>query len=378
MAQKLKPLESQVQNSILTSYGDDTYIFAAVGSYNYDSGHEFAKEAIKLCSSIYEVDEYQIRVTVNIGISLFRRDAATKEELIKHADIAMTQARMNGFNVVQEFDEKLSEVIYRKNTIEILLKQANFKMNFMVYYQPQIQTDTKKIIGFEALLRWRTSSGEFIGPNEFIPIAEETGFIIPIGDWVMKMVMQQIVDWNKRFDEKIMIGINVSLKQLNSDLFLNRLKQEMKALSIKPEWVDLEITESKHLQENRDALKMLEDIRKMGVTVSIDDFGTGYSSLSYFKGFPADRIKLAKELIDYIHVDDFDYQLVKSIILLSKAKGIRVIAEGVETKEQWEALKELQCDEVPGYLFGKSAPANEIEAAYGEKLGMRYSKVRVS
>lgn len=368
MARKLKPMENLASRSILASYGDDTYLFAVTGNYSYDKGYEIAQEAIRLGSDIYRVDEYQIRVTVNIGISLYPCDANTKEDLIKNADIAMTQARMQGFNVVQVFDEKLSEAIYRKNAIEIMLKKANFKMDFMVYYQPQFLTESREIIGFEALLRWRTPSGEFIGPGEFIPIAEETGYIIPIGDWVMSMVMKQIIDWNQRFSKRIMIGINVSIKQLNSQHFLDQLKQEIAYWKIQPEWIDIEITETRHLPENRDVMNMLEEIRKLGITISIDDFGTGYSSLSYFKGLPADRIKLAKELIDYIHIDEFDYQLVKSIIMLSKAKGIRVIAEGVETEEQWMALKELQCDEVQGYFFGRPVPAGDIEAAYAEIL----------
>jgi EAL domain-containing protein (putative c-di-GMP-specific phosphodiesterase class I) len=280
----------------------------------------------------------------------------------------MTQARMQGFNVVHKFDLKLSEAFFRKNSIEIMLKKNNIMQEFMVYYQPQLYTDSKKIFGFEALLRWKTATGEFIAPNEFIPVAEETGYIIPIGDWVMKMVMKQLVNWNSRFKEKIMISINVSLKQLNSRQFLEKIQDELNRLSIKPEWIDLEITESLQLQENPDVMKMLTDIRELGISISIDDFGTGYSSLSYFKCLPADRIKLAKELIDYVHVDEFDYQLVKSIILLSRAKGIRVIAEGVETKEQWETLKELQCDEVQGFLFGRPLPPEEIEKVFGGDL----------
>jgi EAL domain-containing protein (putative c-di-GMP-specific phosphodiesterase class I) len=180
----------------------------------------------------------------------------------------------------------------------------------------------------------------------------------------MKKVMMQIVDWNHRFHETIMIGINVSLKQLNSHHFYDSLIDEIRRLQINPKWVDIEITESQHLQENPDILRMLADLRKLGISISIDDFGTGYSSLSYLKELPCDRIKLARELIENIHNEDFNYQLVKSIILLSRAKGIRVIAEGIETIEQWEALKELQCDEVQGFYFGRPAPSIDIEETY--------------
>jgi EAL domain-containing protein (putative c-di-GMP-specific phosphodiesterase class I) len=152
---------------------------------------------------------------------------------------------------------------------------------------------------------------------------------------------------------------------------MDKLTTEMKKLSLKPEWIDLEITESLHLQEYPEIMDMLATIRELGISISIDDFGTGFSSLSYLKDLPADRIKIAKELVDNIHIDDFDYQLVRSIILLSKAKGIRVIAEGVETEEQWAVLKDLQCDEVQGYLFGRPMPAQQVESVYGEILNSK-------
>ncbi len=364
MAEKLKPMEKLAKRCILSSYGDDAYIFAAVGKYDYIQANEFAEEAIRLSSDIYHIEGYQIRITANIGISLYPYDALTIGELIKHADIAMTQARMKGFNIIREFDLKMSDIFVRRNNIELMLKKADFRKEFIVYYQPQLETVSRKIIGFEALLRWKTVSGEFISPAEFISVAEETGSIIPIGDWVMRAVMKQLVEWNSRFHDKIMIGINVSLKQLNSDQFKGNLKAEMDLLQIDPKWVDLEITESLQLMENPEVINTLEEIRELGVTISIDDFGTGYSSLSYFKGLPADRIKLAKELIDTIHMDDFDYQLVKAIIHLSHAKGIKVIAEGVETQEQWETLKELQCDEVQGFFFGRPVSSVDIEKTY--------------
>ncbi len=364
MAERLRPLEKMVKHTILTSYGDDTFVFAAIGKYTDQHGLDFAQEAIKLCSDIYRIEEYQIRITVNIGISIYPKDSQTKEELIRHADIAMSQARHQGFNYVREYDVNLSQTIFRKNTIEIMLKKVNFNQEFMVYYQPQFETQNKKLIGFEALLRWRTVSGEMIGPGEFIPVAEETGYILPIGDWVMDMAMKQLIMWNKRNHDKIMIGINVSLKQLNAPDFMSRLVEEIDKYKIIPEWIDLEITESLQLHVYPEILTLLKEIRKLGIKVSIDDFGTGYSSLSYFKNLEVDRIKLAKELIDNVHRDDFDYKLVEAIILLSKAKGIRVIAEGVETLEQWEVLKELQCDEVQGYYFGRPEPVDEIETKY--------------
>lgn len=367
MAEKLNAIEKLKKRALLTSYGNDTFIFTAVGNYDYKKGYVIAQKLIELGCAIYQIEEYQIKVTINIGISLYPYDAATKEELIKHADIAMTQSRQYGCNYVQEYDADLSKVIFRKNTLEIMLRKVLFHQEFMLYYQPQLVTEDRKLIGFEALLRWRTAMGEMINPGEFIPVAEETGYIIPIGEWVIKMAMKQLAIWNSILDKKLMMSINISLRQLGTSRFMEGLKEELKRQNVDPKWIDLEITESIQLQENQEILRIFKELREIGITISIDDFGTGYSSLSYLKNLPIDRIKLAKELIDSIHKDKFDYELVKAIILLSKAKAIRVIAEGVETKEQWDVLKELHCDEVQGYYFGKPEPVETIEKSLKDK-----------
>jgi diguanylate cyclase (GGDEF)-like protein len=366
VAVRLSELEKEIPNSLIASYGEDMFVFVARGDYNDSERQRLANLIIGSGSDIYKLEEYQLRITLNVGISIYPNDASTKEELIKHADIAMSHARSLGFNTFQEYDLILSDNFHRRNSIEIMLKKVSFEQEFMLYYQPQLSTDQRKLLGFEALIRWRTPKGEFIPPMEFIPIAEETGYIIPIGDWVMKTALRQLAMWNKTNNEKLIIGINISLKQLSTVHFTESLYEELKQLELEPEWIDIEITESIQLQDNTEMIRTLEEIRSHGITVSIDDFGTGFSSLSYFKKLPVDRIKLARELVQSVHIDKFDYQLIKSIILISRAKGVRVIAEGVETEEQWATLKELGCDEVQGYLFGKPMPVAEIETVYRE------------
>jgi len=364
MSKNLRKLTHNDDHSILATYGQDIFVFAKKVAYGYQEAIEISEEIIQLCSNLYQIEELEILVTLNIGCSIFPVDAKSEEELIKHADIAMSQARMLGFNKAMAFDSDLGNVIYQKNKIEIMLKKVNFQEDFMLYYQPQVNALDKSVIGFEALIRWKTKTGKFISPNEFIPIAEETGYIVPIGDWVMLQALSQLADWNKRSTMKFKIGINVSLKQLNGKQFIHRLKDEIERLSLRPEWIDIEITETIQLEENQEIRDIFEDIRNMGVSISIDDFGTGYSSLYYLKNLPIDRIKIAKPLIDRIDKDDFDYQIVKSVITISKVKKIKVIAEGVETLEQWTCLKNLECDEIQGYFFGKPMPKNEIEDKY--------------
>lgn len=363
VAQKLKPLVRR-RNSILTSYGDDAFIYAIKGKYDYSHGYNFAREVISLCSDIYKVENYQVKIATNIGISIYPKDADSKESLIRHADVAMSQARTMGYDTIQEFNPMLSEGFFRKNTIEIMLKKVDLGREFMLYYQPQLSTKTSEIVGFEALLRWRTPEGEMISPLEFIPIAEESGYIIPLGYWVIQTALEQLAQWNHNSKKKIIMGINISLKQLASKQFIEKLQEYIREYSLEPGWIDLEITESMQLQDDPEIIKILEKVRSLGMTISIDDFGTGYSSLSYLKNIPVDRIKIARELVSQIHMDNFDYRLVKSIISLSKTKGIRVIAEGVETREQWECLEKLGCDEVQGFFFGKPVPVGELEAFY--------------
>jgi diguanylate cyclase (GGDEF)-like protein len=360
MARRLEVITKRYENSLLASYGEDTYILTVKGNYDYHDGLMLAQKAILLGSDIYNIYDYQLRVTVNIGISIYPNDANTTEELIKHANIAMSHARTTGYNTIKEFDGKLKEAFYRRNLLEVMLKRADLSEEFMIYYQPQLNTESRKLIGFEALLRWRSASGDFISPTEFIPIAEDSGLIISIGNFIMRVALKQLAEWNKGRKEKLILGINVSLKQLNTFRFTQRLFAEIERLQLKPEWIDLEITETRNVWDNPDILNTLLEIRSHGISVSIDDFGTGFSSLSYLKNLPVDRIKIARELISSLHIDEFDYMLIKSIIELAKKKGIKVIAEGIELEEQWKVLKELQCDEVQGYLFGKPMPAEEV------------------
>jgi diguanylate cyclase (GGDEF)-like protein len=366
VAVRLTDLEKEIPNSLLASYGEDMFVFVVRGNYNTSERQRLANKIIETGSDIYKLEEYQLRITLNVGISIHPSDASSKEELIKHADIAMSHARSFGFNTYQEYDLALSNNFYRRSLIEIMLKKVDFNEEFMLYFQPQLNTEQRKLIGFEALIRWRTPNGEYIPPMEFIPIAEETGYIVPIGDWVMKTALRQLALWNKNATEKLKIGINISLKQLSTVNFTESLYEEIRKLNLQPEWIDIEITESIQLQDNADMIRILEEIRSHGISISIDDFGTGFSSLSYFKNLPVDRIKLARELVQSVHIDKFDYQLIKSMIVVSKVKGVKVIAEGVETEEQWATLLKLGCDEVQGYLFGKPMPVAEVETVYQE------------
>jgi len=348
------------KGAILASYGEDVFVMLLKGKFTYQDGEKLAAQIIEECSRIYHVDGYDIRVTLNAGIAIYPEDSSSKAELIRHADIAMSEARKSGFDKVQCFDQELEKIVSNKNRIELLLKKALFDEEFTLHFQPQVMAEDGKLFGFEALIRWKTPDGCMISPVEFIPIAEETGYIIPIGYWVMQKAIEQLMDWDENCDSRPKMAVNVSAKQLLDRDFIKNMSDLLLRNRMNPARLEIEITESIQLEENQEMRDRLSEIHEMGISIAIDDFGTGYSSLYYLKNLPIDRIKIAKPLIDKIETDLYDNTIVKTAITLAKTRGMRTIAEGVETKEQWECLKKLECDEIQGYYFARPMPAEEI------------------
>lgn len=352
------------ENAVLARLGGDEFVLAFDGWFGYHQVEFLADEIIKSCSESIEIDGYIFHVTMSVGISIYPIDAKNCEALMKNADIAMYQAKSKGFNQYVSFDSPLDERSNRKNKIEMLLKRAVYDREFQLYYQPQVNVISGKVVGAEALLRWKTPEGEWIRPAEFIPIAEETDDIIPIGAWVTDQAIRQIKRWNTKYHSQIKIGINVSPKQLDNKNFMEALKGEIRDNGICSKWLDVEITENIAMEGKQRITEVFTLFNEMGISISIDDFGTGYSSLSYLKYFPFDRIKISKPMIDAISEHNYDLQIVKAIILLAKSIGIRTIAEGVENQKQFDILKKLECEEVQGYLFSEPLPAEEFEKRF--------------
>lgn len=347
-------------NFILARLSGDEFVLVYRGILDYTFIEELSSSIIEKCSEPIEIGEYIFYVSASMGISLYPLDAKDSYTLMKNADIAMYEAKAQGKNRCIFFNSKFKDSLNRKNTIENLLKKANFDNEFELVYQPQYSIKDKKIIGAEALLRWNNKSIGFVSPSEFIPIAEETDCINSIGDWVMEKAIKQISIWNSN-SINLKVGINISPKQLDNKNLITNLKSFMESYSVLPKYIDIEITENIAI-EGEYRIKQVESLFSgLGVSISIDDFGTGYSSLSYLKIFPFERIKIAKPLIDVISTDSFDFEIVKAVIMLAKSLGIKTIAEGVEFKVQLDILTELGCDEVQGYLLGKPMSSTQLE-----------------
>ncbi len=357
-------LSMRPENGLLSRLGGDEFVLAAYTNYGYKKMEELAQHIIEECNKIIYVGPYSFQLTVSIGISVYPLDSASSNMLLKNADMAMYQAKKQAYNRFLSFNNELNETIQRKNSIEMLLKQADFDKEFMLYYQPQFSVTEKKLIGMEALLRWNCPGIGMIPPAEFIPIAEEMDYIIPIGDWVMKKAIRQINNWNRAYEANYKMGINVSPKQLDQTGFIRGMKTFMRKYSVDPKWVDVELTEGVAMGQSNHISDITRQFKNAGVSISIDDFGTGYSSLANLKLFPFDRIKIAKPLIDAITSDDYDLHITKFTILLAKSIGIKTIAEGVETAEQFQVLSELGCEQIQGYFLGRPVPAEEFETSF--------------
>lgn len=303
----------------------------------------------------------EIFISGSIGISIYPEDGKDTETLQKNADTAMYSAKEAGRNRFHYFTPLLQAETERRLTLISFIRKALEKEEFSIYYQPVIDIVNNNIVGAEALIRWQHPTLGFISPVEFIPLAEETGLIRPIGDWVLRRVSQDMRHWQKLGLKPIQISINKSPKQFSSDECSANWKTTLEEYDIPLSRVTVEITESVFIEKGEHSTKSLTNMRKMGIKVALDDFGTGYSSLSYLKRFPVDILKIDREFINEITTNPSDALLVETIITLAEKMKLKVIAEGVETKEQLEFLKKNNCRYIQGYYFSKPLPYEEFK-----------------
>lgn len=322
------------------------------------------KKILKSFEKPIIINEHTLIVTVSVGISVYPFDGDNRSSLMKKADIAMYRAKENGKNLYEFYNIETDYEVSKKLQLEHLLGNGIKNNEFVLYYQPQINIKDNKLIGFEALIRWNNPLLSVVSPQDFIPLAEETGIIIDIGKWVIEECFKQIKIWNEKYKLDLKVGINVSPKQFMSIDFINDLIYSANKYSISPSWIDLEITEESAMKNEEYLIKKLQQLNKIGFKISIDDFGTGYSSLAYLKQFSIDTLKIAMPFISEIDNKVEDYQIVQAIIAMAKSLGLNVIAEGVERTSQLELLKELGCDEIQGYYFGRPMTAIDAEEKF--------------
>ena len=318
--------------------------------------NEPARVSKKIIAAIREpivVNSYTLTTTASIGIALFPDDGDEMHTIIKHADSAMYEAKKLGKDRFHYYQEELSINSHKRLKIEQALRHAIANSELSLCYQPQYDLKSKRIIGVEALIRWYNEELGQVGPDEFIPVAEETGLIIGIGEFVFEEACKTFVELQKSVKSLETIAINVSSVQIHQENFLKRIKDIIERVGIAAHHIEIEITERYLMEYSESSLTVLDELRDLGLKISIDDFGTGYSSMSYLKKLPIDTIKVDKSFIDEIASDKNDYEITKAIIALSTSLEYSVVAEGIETQEQEESLKELDCSIGQGYYFCK-------------------------
>ena len=319
-----------------------------------------AEEILEVVRNPINVDGQEVRVGASIGIAVFPDDARSADELTRHADIAMYQAKDGGKNSYKFFmPEMQSRAVDRLNLIRELHRAVEEK-TFALYYQPRVRLADGKLVGMEALIRWPQSDGTMVSPVDFIPIAEETGLIVAVGDWVLAEAFRQTEQWNQQFGTHLRVSVNVSTRQFFGRNFVDNLLAILKAYEFPAHMLELEITESLLIKDTMTAISIMNQLRYHGISIAIDDFGTGYSSLGYLKRFPINTLKIDQSFVRELTSDSQDAAIVRAIISLSETLGLKVVAEGVETQEQLEFLQDHACHEAQGYLLGRPMPASEF------------------
>lgn len=312
-----------------------------------------------------EIEGHSIFISASIGIVRGTPEYSKADELLRDADIAMYQAKGLGKACHQLFSQDMYKHALRKIELEQELRAAICQRDFFVYYQPIVDLNSQKIIGFEALIRWEHPTQGMISPLDFIPIAEETGLIIPIGEQVLTQVCQQIKKWNEQDDVgngHWIVNVNLSVKQLKDKLFLSKIDKILAEAEIQGDQIKLELTESLFMESREEILDLFYKLKERNILLSLDDFGTGYSSLSYLRVLPIDTLKIDRSFISSMLVDSSSFEIVKAIIALAQSLQIGVIAEGIETAEQLDILKTLQCNMGQGYFFSRPLTVAQLEA----------------
>jgi diguanylate cyclase (GGDEF)-like protein/PAS domain S-box-containing protein len=360
----LKVVASRLKNAVRDSglvsrQGGDEFIILLRG-LNKEQVIEVAERVLDEFSNGIEVENQEFFVTPSIGISMAPEDGNDEETLIKHADTAMYLAKERGKNNYQFYTDQLNGLSFRKMELENGLRKALEQEQLMLHYQPQVNLETGKIIGVEALLRWQHPEKGIISPAEFIPLAEETGLIVPLGKWVLQKAAAQNKAWQDKEYEPIPISVNISVRQLQEDRFIETVQQILDETGLKPMYLDLEITES-IMQNSEKTAMILNQLKDLGVTLAIDDFGTGYSSLSLLKHLPIDKIKIDKSFVDDIIHHSNQGAMVKTIIDMGHNLQFDVIAEGVEEEEQVQFLLNNGCLVGQGYHFSRPLPFESMD-----------------
>lgn len=354
--------EDIVHGEELFSMGGDEFAFLMTDRVSVESCMTRSRELLQMFDKPIELDSSEYHISLSLGISIYPEDGETAEQMVQNADTAVHSAKEQGVDI-RRYTPLMQMKAKEKLKLENDLRRALERNEFYLVYQPQIQLSTRKLVGMEALLRWQHPKRGLVSPAEFIPIAEESGMIVPLGEWVLKTACRQNKEWQNAGYRPICVSVNLSLRQFMQPNLAGKIEEFLEEIGLDPRFVDLEITESMTLDKEK-AFEQLQRLKDIGVYISIDDFGTGYSSLHYLKNMPIDRLKIDRSFVSEVLVDSNNAAIVSTITSMAHHLKLKVTAEGVENEDQLQFLRQQHCHEGQGYFFSKPIEAQEFENAF--------------
>ncbi len=348
--------ESVRQDDTISRLGGDEFVILLSDIATSQDAAHIAQKVLEVLSRPYTLAGHELNITASIGISVYPEDGVDVQTLMKNADTAMYHAKELGKNAYQFYTANMNAKLLERMMLEKNLRRALDQKEFSLYYQPRIHIGNGKICGMEALIRWHHPEMGMILPSQFIPVAEETNLIFPMGEWVLRAACEQNKVWQDAGLPHLRVAVNVSGHQLRQHNLISIVKNVLNETGLPPEWLEIEITESVIMQHAEKNIQTLRELKDLGIQIAIDDFGTGYSSLNYLKRFPIDKLKIDRSFISDLSTDSDDMAITTAIIAVAHSLKLKVIAEGVETAEQLKFLKNKQCDEIQGYYFHRPMP----------------------
>jgi diguanylate cyclase (GGDEF)-like protein len=348
------------QQDCFARWGGDEFTFLILDVKNIDDISNIARRILRSLDKSFTIKNRELYIKASIGISVYPYDGKDTETLLKNAEAAMYLAKNKGRNTYQIYRPNIGIQANEKLLLNHSLYKALENNEFILYYQPQLSLKNNQIIGVEALIRWQHPQLGIVSPNQFIPIAEENSLIIDIGAWVIKTACEQNVSWQKQGLLPLKMAVNLSAHQFHDRHLVTNISQILDITQLDPNYLEIEITESAALEDMGFAIAVLQALKNMGINISMDDFGTGYSSLWSLKKLPLDKLKIDQSFVRDMMNNDHDVAIIKAVIAMGHALNLQVIAEGVETTEQLECLKQIECDSIQGLFFSKALPPEEI------------------
>ena len=351
--------ESELADTVARLGGDEFTILLTEIAHIEDAA-KVAQRILDLFSKPFKISDNELFISSSIGISIYPDNGDDIDALLKNADTAMYHAKDQGRNNFQFYTESMNAATLERFTLESKLRKAIESGELLLYYQPQVDIRSRTIFGVEALVRWNHPDKGLLSPGTFIPLAEDTGLIVPIGEWVLRTACAQNKAWHQAGFEQTQVTVNISSSQFRQKNFLETVTKALNDTGMDPLCLELELTESIFMETTETTISTLTSLKALGVRISIDDFGTGYSSLSYLKRFPIDTLKIDRAFVRDITTDPDDRAIVKAIIAMSHSLNLRVVAEGVETTRQLSLLSQQGSDGMQGHLFSPPLPPDSF------------------